>query len=212
MHIHELNPWRTLIALSAFVIILLIGFLTMPKPLLTFEKNISESVNALQESDAYFYPWELENVINEKPDNIVLFDIRDNFVFGQGHIPGAENLSASVLSREENIERMKELRDMGVTVVLYGDDELQANGPWMLYRQVGFNNVKLLKGGYSYYKKHKDNLALTKNDDGYKTGVPRYNYAEMAAPKDGTALNAESENKPVQVRRREKTNVAAGGC
>ena len=212
MHIHELNPWRTLIALSAFVIILLIGFLTMPKPLLTFEKNISESVNALQESDAYFYPWELENVINEKPDNIVLFDIRDNFVFGQGHIPGAENLSASVLSREENIERMKELRDMGVTVVLYGDDELQANGPWMLYRQVGFNNVKLLKGGYSYYKKHKDNLALTKNDDGYETGVPRYNYAEMAAPKDGTALNAESENKPVQVRRREKTNVAAGGC
>jgi len=212
MHIHELNPWRTLIALSAFVLILIIGFLTRPKPLLTYEKTISESVKALEESDAYFYPWELENVIHEKPDNIVLFDIRDNFVFGQGHIPGAENLSASVLSREENIERMKKLRDMGVTVVLYGGDELQANGPWMLYRQVGFNNVKLLKGGYSYYKEHKDNLALTKNDDGYKTGFPRYDYAEMAAPKDGAAFHTETESKPVPVRRREKTNVAAGGC
>lgn len=212
MHIHELNPWRTLIALSAFVLILIIGFLTMPKPLLTYEKSISESVNALNESEAYFYPWELENVINKESDNIVLFDIRDNFVFGQGHIPNAENLSASVLSREENIERMKELRDLGVTVVLYGDDELQANGPWMLYRQVGFNNVKLLKGGYNYYKAHQNDLGATKNDDGYKTGAPRYDYAEMAAPKDGAALNAETENKPVQIRRREKANVAAGGC
>ncbi len=212
MHIHELNPWRTLIALSAFVLILVIGFLTRPKPLLTYEKNISQSVDALNDSEAYFYPWQLEDVISNKPDNIVLFDIRDNFVFGQGHIPGAENLSASVLSREENIERMKELRDMGVTVVLYGEDELQANGPWMLFREVGFNNVQLLKGGYSYYKAHQNNLAATRSDDGYERGIPRYDYAEMAAPKDGAALNADTENKPVQVRRRQKTNVAAGGC
>jgi rhodanese-related sulfurtransferase len=212
MHIHELNPWRTLIALSVFVLILIVGFLTRPKPLLTYEKTISESVDAIMESDAYFYPWELGNVIANKPDNVVLFDIRDNFVFGQGHIPGAENMAASILSREENIERMKNLRDMGVTVVLYGDDELQANGPWMLYRQVGFNNVKLLKGGYAYYKAHKDDLAATKNDDSYRTGIARFDYAEMAAPKDGAALNANDLNKPVQVKRRQKTNVAAGGC
>ena len=152
MHIHELNPWRTLIALGAFIVILIIGFLTMPKPLLTYEKTMSESVDALIESDAYFYPWELEQVIAGETDTIVLFDLRNNFVFGQGHIPGAENLSASVLSREENIERMKKLRDMGVTVVLYGETQLDANGPWMLYRQVGFDNVKILLGGYSYYK------------------------------------------------------------
>lgn len=212
MHIHELNPWRTLIALSAFVLLLIVGFLTRPKPLLTYEKSIGESVEALNESEAYFYPWQLAEVITNKPDNIVLFDIRDNFVFGQGHIPGAENMSASVLSREENIERMKELRDMGVTVVLYGEDELQANGPWMLFREVGFNNVKLLKGGYAYYKAHSEDLASTRNDDSYERGISRFDYAEMAAPKDGATLNTDIENKPVQVRRRQKTNVAAGGC
>lgn len=211
MHIHELNPWRTLIALSAFIVILIIGFLTRPKPLLSYEKTMNESVNALAEPDAYFYPWELEQVIENKTDTIVLFDLRNNFVFGQGHIPGAENLSASVLSREENIARMKKLRDMGVTVVLYGDTQLDANGPWMLYRQVGFNNVKVLLGGYQYYREHKNDLSSTAADDSYVKDLARFDYAEMAAPKDGAGLSTETE-KPVQVQRRQKSNVAAGGC
>jgi len=212
MHIHELNPWRTLIALSVFIIILIVGFLTMPKQLLTYEKTMNESVNALLETEDYFYPWELEDVINNKPDSIVLFDIRDNFVFGQGHIPGAENMSAKSLTSEDNIERLKNLRDMGVTIVLYGEDELQANGPWMLFRQVGFNNIKLLLGGYKYYSEHKDDLSSTIDDDAYFKGFPRFDYADMAAPKEGSALTSDSENKPVQVRRREKTSVASGGC
>ncbi|MEN8115945.1 MAG: rhodanese-like domain-containing protein [Bacteroidota bacterium] len=212
MHIHELNPWRTLIALSVFIIVLIIGFLTMPKPLMTYEKNMDETLTELMETEAYFYPWELEDIINDKPDSILLFDIRDNFVFGQGHIPGAENMSASNLTKEENIERLEELKEMGVTVVLYGEDELQANGPWMLFRQVGFDNVKILLGGYQYYNENKDDLWATMDDDVYYKGIQRYDYADLAAPKEGSALDADSDKKPVEVRRRQKTTVAAGGC
>lgn len=212
MHIHELNPWRTLIALSAFVFILIIGFVFRTKPTLTYDKSISESVNALAESEAYFYPWELDDVINTDSSNVVLFDIRDNFLYGQGHIPGAENISANDLSQKDNIERLEKLNEMGVTVVLYGEDELQANGPWMVFHQVGFDNIKLLLGGYSYYKDHKDDLYSTVDDDAYFKGFSRYDYAEMAAPKDGAALASDTQNKPVQVQRRQKSNVAAGGC
>lgn len=184
----------------------------MPKPLLSYEKTMAESVSALSMSEDYIMPWELEEIIANKPDSIVLFDIRDNFVFGQGHIPGSENLAASVLSREENIERMKELRDMGVTVVLVGEDELHANGPWMFYRQVGFDNVKLLLGGYNYYFENKDDLYYTIDDDAYYLGIARYDFATMAAPVDGAQLSDDSNAEPVNVRRREKTNIAAGGC
>lgn len=212
MHIHELNPWRTLIALSAFVFILIIGFVFRTKPTLTYDKSISESVSALTDSEAYFNPWELEDVIANKAGDVVLFDIRDNFIFGQGHIPGAENMSANDLTSKENIDRLKNLKEQGLTVVLYGEDELQANGPWMLFRQVGFDNIKLLKGGYSYYKEYQSNLSAAKNDDSYQKGNARFDYAEMAAPKDGAALASDTENKPVQVQRRQKSNVAAGGC
>ena len=212
MHIHEISPWRTLIALSVFVVILIVGFLTMHKPMITYQTGLEESIEQLNQTEAYFYPWELDGVIKKERKNVVLFDIRDNFVFGQGHIPGAENMSANDLAKENNIERLEKLSEMGTTVVLYGEDQLQANGPWMLFRQVGFDNVKILLGGYQYYVKHKDNLLATKEDNSYLRGIPKYDFAEMAGPKDGAAINSTAQKKPVQVRRREKTNVAAGGC
>ena len=212
MHVHELNPWRTLIALSAFVIILIVGFVTMRKPLLTYKLDMKQSVQQLDNPEAYFYPWQLENFLQKKMQNVVLYDIRNNFTYGQGHIPGAENLSANDLSQKESIKRLEDLKDKNVTVVLYGDDQLQANGPWMLFRQVGFDNVKVLLGGYNYYVQHKDNLAATKSDTSYLKGVPKFDYAEMAAPKDGSAIQSTTEKKPVEVRRRKKTTVAAGGC
>ena len=212
MHVHELNPWRTLIALSAFVIILIVGFVTMRKPLLTYKLDMKQSVQQLDNPEAYFYPWQLENFLQKKMQNVVLYDIRNNFTYGQGHIPGAENLSANDLSQKESIKRLEELKDKNVTVVLYGNDQLQANGPWMLFRQVGFDNVKVLLGGYNYYVQHKDNLAATKSDTSYLKGVPKFDYAEMAAPKDGSAIQSTTEKKPVEVRRRKKTTVVAGGC
>ncbi len=201
-----------MIALSVFVVILIIGFLTKSKPLITYEKTMAESVEAIAASEDYVYPWELEEIIANKPDSIVLFDLRNNFAFGQGSIPGSKNLSASVLSRKENIERMKRLRDMGVTVVLVGNDELHANGPWMFFRQVGFDNVKLLLGGYDYYFQHKDDLYSTIDDDAYFKEIARFDYAEMASPAEGVKLNNEPADKQVTVSRREKANIAAGGC
>ncbi len=120
-------------------------------------------------------------------------------------------MSANDLSKEENIKRLEDLDQKGVTVVLYGENQLQANGPWMLFRQVGFNNVKVLAGGYQYYVANKDNLMATKSKDDFLKGIPRFDYAKMAAPKDGSEISS-ADKKPVTVRRREKTGAAAGGC
>lgn len=212
MNIHETNPWRTLTALSIFVIIVIIGFITMSKPLIPYQLDMKQSLQELKKTDACFYPWQLSSFLNKEAKDIVLFDIRDNFVFGQGHIPGAENLSAQELSKKESIERLEELKDKNITVVLYGEDQLQANGPWMLFRQVGFDNVKVLVGGYQYYIQHKDNLAASKKDSTCQIETPRYNFAEMATPKVVESIIVKSEKKPVEVTRQKKAASAAGGC
>ena len=212
MEIHETNPRKTLIVLSAFILILILGFITMRTPLLTYELDMKQSIEELKNADAHFYPWQLNGVINKEVSNVVIFDIRDKFVFGQGHIPGAENLSAQDLTKAESIERLEELREQNFTVVLYGEDQLQANGPWMLFRQVGFDNVKILLGGYQYFKLHKDNLLATKNDAGFQKEVARYKYAEMASPKNVESGITPSEKKPVEVSRRKKTVSTSGGC
>ena len=213
MHVHELNPWRTLTTLSIFIIILIVGFLTINKPLLTYKLDAVESLNVLNDQDACFYPWQLEGVLKKEVNNVVLFDIRNNFDFGQGHIPGAENMSANDLTLEENIKRLKDLNENGMTVVLYGEDQLQANAPWMFFRQVGFDNVKVLLGGYQYYIKNQDNLAATKNRDDFKKGMARYDFAKIASQSSEEVADSETKiKKPVVVRRKKKTKAASGGC
>ena len=212
MNVNELSPRRTLAALSIFVLVLIVGFITMRKPLISYKLDMKQSIEEVKKADALFYPWQLNGFLTKETKNVVLFDIRDNFTFGQGHIPGAENLSAQDLTKKESIERLEDLKDKGVTVVLYGEDQLQANGPWMLFQQVGFDNVKVLLGGYQYYVQHKDNLTATKNDKSFLKEIPKYNYAEMAKPKDGSAVAATPEKKPVVVTQRKKSGGASGGC
>jgi rhodanese-related sulfurtransferase len=213
MHVHELNPWRTLIALSIFIVILIVGFFTMTKPLVTFDKDMEKSLNDLKNNDALFYPWQLESFINKQSQNIVLFDIRDKFIYGQGNIPGSENISAHDLTQDESIKRLEDLKDKNITVVLYGTDQLEANGPWMLFRQVGFDNVKLLVGGYQYYAQHKNNLAACKNDTALTKGNPRYDFAEIASEMRGAGVNTSAaEKKTLKITRRKKAVIAGGGC
>ena len=212
MHINKLNPWRTLITLSIFIVVLIIGFFTMNRPLLTYSLDVQQSVEEFKRNDAYFHPWQLDSFINKQNQKVVLFDIRDNFVFGQGNIPGSENVSVHNLTLAENIERLESLDKQGITVVLYGKDQLQANGPLMLFRQVGFNNVKVFAGGYDYYVQHKDNLAASKTDPTLLKEVPRYNFAELASQNGGSVVSTETTvKKPVVVRRKEKP-AASGGC
>jgi len=213
MHVHELNPWRTLITLSVFIVVLIVGFLTMHKPLITFNKDMNQSLADLNQTEALFYPWQLENFINKQDQNIVLFDIRDKFIYGQGNIPGSENISANDLTMNESIERLKELKERNITVVLYGNNQLEANGPWMLFRQVGFENVKVLAGGYQYYFQHKENLTDCKNDTTFTIEKPKYNFAEIASRNNNISPNSQPVEKTVvNVTRKAKPAAAAGGC
>jgi 3-mercaptopyruvate sulfurtransferase SseA len=185
----------------------------MHKPFITFEKDMKQSLEDLKHNDVLYYPWQLDSFINKQTQNVVLFDIRDRFIYGQGNIPGSENISAHDLTLNESIERLEELKEQNITVVLYGEDQLEANGPWMLFRQVGFDNVKVLAGGYQYYIQHKENLAACKNDTTLLKGNPDYNFAELASQIVDAEGNTQSTaKKPVVVTRKTKKAAAAGGC
>lgn len=212
MHVHETNPKKTLITVLIFVLIIIAGFLTLKQPKFKYEKTLSETVKMLEDKEGCFHPWQLVDVLSKVDGNVILIDIRDKFTYGQGHIPGAENISAYDLTKDENIKHLKELQEKGMTVVLYGEDQLQANGPCVWYRMVGFDNVKVLLGGYEYYKKHKNNLEATKKLNDYIMEIPRYDYAKVASSKGDIKVNDKPKKAKVKVRRKKKKTVASGGC
>lgn len=212
MHVHELNPKKTLVTIIIFSILILVGFLTMHKPLLNYNLDMKQSIEMLKDSTGYFYPEQLTEVLNNSEKNVVLIDLRNNFDFGQGHIPGAENISAFELTKKDNIERLDNFKKQNITVVFYGDDQLQANGPWMLFRQLGFDNIKILLGGYDYYKEMISVALDTLNSNNYIKELPRYDYAQIVNEGKSDSV-ARSRTKPVvKVVRRKKPTVASGGC
>lgn len=75
-------------------------------------------------------------------------DLRSPAMFSRGHIDGAVNIPTQNLLEPANKEQ---LSADNKTFILYADTELAANGPWMLLRQLGYDNVKVLQGGYGYW-------------------------------------------------------------
>lgn len=214
MDIHELNPKKTIWTLLFFGIVIIIGFLTMRKPLLTYSKSISQSIEMTKDtSNNYFYPYQLVSVINKKNKNVILIDLRNKYDFGRGHIPGAKSIPSFDLAKNDNLKLLEAYEKNNLTVVLYADNQLDANGPWFFFRQVGFNNIRILLGGYDYYAAHKDNLNATQSSDAYLKGLARYDFAKVAKSTVNDENNAQSNKvKPVVFKRRKKVNVAAGGC
>ncbi len=212
MHVHELNPKKTLWVLILFLIVIIIGFLTMKRPLLSYQISLQQTSKILKDSsNNCFYPYQLVNVLNHKNKNVVLIDLRNKYAYGRGHIPGAKSIPSFDLTHKDNVELLKRYKKNGVTVVLYADNQLAADGPWLFFRQVGFCNVRFLLGGYEYYKAHKDHLEQTKEDNSYLKGIARFDYAKVASSKAVTT-GSQKTRKPVVFHRRKKVAVAAGGC
>lgn len=212
-HVHETNPKRTFVTVIIFIAVIVVGLLTIAKPKLKYALSPQETVELVTLEEHVMYPYELEDIFSGSIDTVILIDIRDKFEFGRGHIEGAENIAAIALLNQDNIKRLKQLKKDGMTIVIYGNDQLQANGPWMVFRQLGFDNVSVLLGGYNFYKEWKDMLGDTYYEDSYLLGAARFDYAEVAtnAAKVQDAGDAEAK-KPVTVKRKKKTTVAEGGC
>lgn len=212
-HVHETNPKRTFITVIIFIAVIVVGLLTLRSPKLKYALSPQETVDLVTQGEHFMYPYELEDIFSGDVDTVILIDIRDKFEFGRGHIEGAENISAITLLSQDNIKRLNQLKEDGMTVVIYGNDQLQANGPWMVFRQIGFDNISVLLGGYNFYKEWKDMLGDTYYEDAYLLGAARFDYAEVAASAAMVqgADNTEAK-KPVTVTRKKKTKVAEGGC
>lgn len=212
MHVHDLNPKKTLWAVIIFVVLIVIGFVTMKRPTMNYEQSVKQSIQMLSDTSGYyFYPSQLVDVLNHQNKNVVLIDIRNKYQYGQGHIPGAKSIPSFDLAKKENLEMLEGFKEHHVQVVLYANDQLEATGAWFFFRQVGFSNVSVLLGGYDFYVAHQHNLKATGTMSEYRKGAARYDFAKVAKS-TSNAVNTQKTAKPVVFKRRKKATVAAGGC
>jgi rhodanese-related sulfurtransferase len=151
----------------------------------------------------------------------LFIDLRHPDQFSVGHIPGAVNIPASQAARMENQKFFDD--DPGSILILYSGNQLEANGTWMLLRQMGYDNILVLEGGYEFFQEYYHSflggspLPLT-----YRAETPRFDLPAIAATpvkvKAGmTGSESSVTGKPsagekiIPVKKQKKT-VSEGGC
>ncbi|MCB0568484.1 MAG: rhodanese-like domain-containing protein [Phaeodactylibacter sp.] len=112
-----------------------------------YHLTANETLQALREGAYKLPPAEARALLKNQNDEYVFVDLRPASEFSRGALEGAINIPTAYLLDDENL---KLFSNDSKTFVLYGLDEAQANGPWMLLRQMGYSNIKLLEGGYAF--------------------------------------------------------------
>jgi len=198
--------WKLILASVVFVIIILIGFITLRKPDLKYHLTTEQAAALLQIPDLEILPAE----INAKAASFVIVDLRTPNDFLKGHIAGSVNIPEPTLFDVQNIKQFKSWENQASTIVLVGRDQSQAAGPWMLLRQMGYNNLKIMTGGWKQYVAMQQNPAATLA----RIGQPMHDFAKiMESSNQGVSATAESEKKEVVLpTRKAKKAKAEGGC
>jgi rhodanese-related sulfurtransferase len=211
----ELNRTRRLLIFtSLFVLVIIIGLLTFKTPQPGFKLSPAEALaEAMSLSDEYF-PEDIPMLVEYEDPAYQLVDVRNPDEYMKGHIETAINIPTySILDRNHE-SFFRKMEEDSVTVILYGKDQLEANSPWLLLKQLGYNNIKVLLGGYDYYINGPVDLYDMPETPLYLVEEPKYDFAAIIenAGMDQNAGKSAQEPEIVIPTRKKKKNVAEGGC
>ncbi len=210
-----LRTKRLIIAVSVFLILLFAGFLTLRKPQYNYKLTPEEAVIDLSNSGNVISLAEAVKLTKNKNQDVVFVDIRDPFEFGTGHIENAVNIPVPDILGADNMGFIKSQQNDSSITILYGGTQQEANGPWMLLHQIGFQNIKILGSGYQSFMDY-----CAKNSDtlpNYDTSAeqPVLNFAEfvnkISVTGSGQTQPQREAKKIIPVKHMKKSG-AEGGC
>ena len=186
--------WLSLLGLS--IIIVFLAFLFRPKSP-KYQTGTEQAVKMMIDPQ--------NQVVISDLAGKQLIDIRSVELYAQGHPENAINIPVRNLLDEESIELFDRLEDNGQEAIIYGSDELQATAPWLLLQQLGYQNIKIVKGGYTFNNGFKEPVLSSTEAMVLDTAAMKVGSTQAKAPE------TEKKNPQVVVPVRKGTS-AGGGC
>ena len=209
---------RISISAVIFLLVIVIGFLTIKRPKTPFKVNSEQTLQALLDGT---HALTLRDFNSMQDSKFLLVDVRNNFEYSKGHYGNAINVPVSQLLDDSFIERLKKSKNDGTTVILYADQPYAANSAWMLLYQLGYDHVRILSTRTMY---NNDKLDLKE----VQPDAPEMDYATVlekakiapvkkvnkvvyqSKPQSKTA--PETEKKQVKTIPKKKKRMPEGGC
>ncbi len=199
-----------------FVLVIVIGLLTLNRPDLKFTLTINETLEQGSFTEDEIFPEDLVGIIEMEEPGYAIMDIRSPFEFIKGHISGAINIPTNNLLDKENIKMFKQYAADSVVVIMYAQDQLDANGPWLILKQMGYNNIKVLLGGYHYFTTGPLDFYDMPEVPDYLVEEPAYDFytimEELGTRSIDESITSDDQPQVVVTKRKKKESVVEGGC
>ena len=196
---------RISIALTLFILAVLIGLLTYKRPKHTYAINTQKTLEKIT-SDEFLITLESINTQSYIP-----IDVRSPNEFEKGHLENAINIHTPEILSETNSDFFKELKESNKTAILYGKNPQEANVPFMILYQLGYDNIKLLtiKNNYS------QNKLISKNCEIEKAEIDIKTFINESVKKSNIIVTTKKPIQPpkkVITVQKKKKKMPEGGC
>ena len=201
---------RNYILLTVLMLVLAVGTLFLTTDDEPKQIAPEELLQQIIQPTRYVTTDQVAKMIIQGDPSLLMVDVRSADEYNEYALPGSVNIPLEELLNEGN---MGYFGVPGVKVVFISNDDIRADQTWVLTKRLGVDGTYVMKGGLNCWMQtiiepsqpDADAPSVDHALYAFRKGAQIYfTGAESATPDDG--------NVEVQVRRREKTNVAAGGC
>lgn len=210
-----MNKKALVVAALIFTGLLVIGLISVWRFESAYELSAAETLDLVVDPSEYeILPEDVAYFIDFEEPGYVYVDLRSPYEFVKGHISGAKNIPENMLLEEASMEFFEDAISDSLTIVLYGHDEAAAAMPWMLLRQLGYQHLKVMKGGWEYYANESLDPYDMPEIPKYRVEEPAYDFMairEMLESGKNVVKPAEAQEVVIPKRKKKKT-VVEGGC
>lgn len=128
---------RISIAAVITILVVIIALLSYKRPTHSYKISTRQMLENITGSGNFIHPDSLST-------DMQVIDIRNAIEFEKGHLEHAINIYAPELLNDRNTELIQSLTSNGKTLVLYGRSPEQSIAPFMLLKQLGISDIKML--------------------------------------------------------------------
>ena len=136
----------------AVILILVLSFIFLKTEKYSFKTPLDKELTDINRIGFQASPQSVANAILRKDKSIILVDVRSQFDFAKGHLPDAKNIYSVNLMDDANMDFFNTLKESNKKAILYANSASEANVPFMILKQMGFENISYLAVGFNDLK------------------------------------------------------------
>jgi rhodanese-related sulfurtransferase len=201
---------RNYIFLTILMLLLAIGTVLIKRNSEPQQIDADELLRELIQPTRYVTTDQVAKMIIKGDPSLMIVDVRSEEEYQEFTLPRALNIPLDSLMTGDNLMNFG---IPGTKLVFISNDDIMADQAWVLTKRLGYGSTYVMRGGLNRWM---ETIIDPQEPGGDEPSVAQETYsfrkgAQMYFTGAG-AENSESSNVKVEVRRKEKTVVASGGC